>query len=141
MQPPRILVHDGIRTDIDEQVKRKLDRKLARSRRINADSHDRRVMLKIKLKSLADEARIIRREEHLRIGGWLRAELHWHRVGVVRRQARATHLAYGFLRGRKRSEMERTPMTDNDRAMMDSIRKMAKQYGSKEVPTDWFTEA
>jgi len=127
-------------SNLEAALRQRAQRKLARSRRINADTHDRRVMLKIKLKSLADEARIIRREEHLRVGGWLRTELHRHRVLVVRRHARATHLAYGFLLGRERSAMERAPITaEADRALTDSVRKMVKQYGNKEVPKDWFT--
>ncbi len=57
--------------------------------------------LKIKLLSLAAEARIIRREEqrwpgehHVRTGP------HEHRVLDVRREARSALLAYGFLRHR-----------------------------------------
>jgi len=49
-------------------------------------------------------------------------------------------LAYGFLLGRERSAMERAPITaEADRALTDSVRKMVKQYGNKEVPKDWFT--
>ena len=91
----RVLVHDGVRTDIDAQLARKAERKRARARRINAEKHDSRVMLKIKLKSLAAEAKMIRREELLRIGGWLRTSLRAHRIGTVRWHARTTHLAYG----------------------------------------------
>ncbi len=57
--------------------------------------------LKIKLLSLAAEARIIRREEqrwpgehHVRTGP------HEHRILDVRREARSALLAYGFLRHR-----------------------------------------
>ena len=60
------------------------------------------VELKVKLKSLAEESRIIRNDERR-----LKAkrnfqklnELHDHRVHVVRPVARATHIAYGLLRG------------------------------------------
>lgn len=53
---------------------------------------DRREMLRVKAKSLAEEAHLIRREER-RTRGLLRDELRWHRTGVVRFEARATHLA------------------------------------------------
>jgi len=63
--------------------------------------------LKIKIKSLAEEARIIRREEK-RFPGWhgTRTGLYLHRVQVVRREARAALLAYGFLRGRRYERIE-----------------------------------
>ncbi len=86
-------------------------------------------MLKVKIKSLAEEARIIRREE-LRALGWrlsptkrkdmgkgyvqrnpnyyvikyrdaaLHEELRNHRVGDVRREQRVSLLAYAFLRNK-----------------------------------------
>jgi hypothetical protein len=130
-------------------------RRLARARRINAETHDRRVMLKIKLKDLAQEAKNIRREEQLRKGGWLRLELHDHRVGM-RFEARATHLAYGFLRGLARGRMEPTrlcqplrrlkpidaQMLAEEAALVDRIRAMVKKYGSAgaAVPDTWFEE-
>lgn len=64
-------------------------------------------MLKVKIKSLAAEARIIRREE-LRLPGpaRLRQELHTHRTCDVRAEQRASLLAYAFLRGRTRGACE-----------------------------------
>lgn len=64
--------------------------------------------LKIKLKSLAEESRIIRKEEG-RSRGDLRTELHEHRVRVVRRAARLTHLAYAMARGKARVTVEAAP--------------------------------
>lgn len=63
--------------------------------------------LKIKIKSLAAEAAIIRKEE----GRWrgdseIRYGLHQHRIIDVRREARAAQLAYGFLRGHEYRVME-----------------------------------
>lgn len=57
-------------------------------------------MLKVKIKSLATEAHIIRLEER-RAGkdDALRCELHDHRVKDVRREQRHALLAYAFLRG------------------------------------------
>ena len=90
---------------------------------------DRREMLRVKLKSLAVEARIIRREEQ-RSWGPLLNELHLHRVHEVRWAARDTHLAYGFIRGRTLQQMEAN-CNDEDwvAPRWESIRKMLKKYG------------
>jgi hypothetical protein len=64
--------------------------------------------LKIKIKSLAAEARIIRREEK-RSSGELQRQLCEHRRRVVRRAARHNLLAYSFLRGRRYEQLERSP--------------------------------
>lgn len=86
---------------------------------------DRREMLRVKLKSLAAEAKIIRAEEQ-RTHTVLRSELHDHRVKVVRSEARCTHLAYGFIRGRTLEQMEPSSETEPD---WDRVRKMLKKYG------------
>jgi hypothetical protein len=80
-----------------------------------------RVYLKVKVASLAAEARIIRRLERQHRDRArqlaalqkpnskmldLRAGLYHHRVNVVRPEARASHLALGYLRGRSYAEME-----------------------------------
>ena len=68
--------------------------------------------LKIKIMSLAAEARIIRREEHkwptVGPSGVLstRDGLRLHRVGPVRDAARHAQLAYAFLRGRPYASVE-----------------------------------
>lgn len=64
---------------------------------------------KINVKSLAAEARIIRLEE-LRTSGEseIRRQMYLHRVGHVRGEARAAQLAYGFLRGRQRQQLEQS---------------------------------
>ena len=103
--------------------------------------------LKIKLKALAAEARIIRREElrlncSPRIGEAfasvnteVRNAMHDHRVVVVRRVARATHLAYGFLRGRSYLQLE--PSTTLASLSFDSVKlwgevlRMVRQYGGR----------
>ena len=86
---------------------------------------DRREMLRVKLKSLAAEARIIRLEEQ-RTHGTLRDQLYLHRAGPVRAAARATHLAYGFIRGRTLDQMEPTRYSEPD---WDKINAMLKKYG------------
>lgn len=70
-------------------------------------------MLKVKIKSLAEEARIIRHEERRALCRELPTEqrakyrdlplfeeLRMHRVNDVRREQRASLLAYAFLRGK-----------------------------------------
>jgi hypothetical protein len=66
---------------------------------------DRREMLKVKIKSLMEEAQIIRREER-KAKGDLRFELHNHRVYQVRHESRLSHIAYGFVRGRSLTRTE-----------------------------------
>jgi hypothetical protein len=67
--------------------------------------------LKIKIVSLAAEARLIRREERRYRGPkWgpspVRLGLHRHRIHEVRPEARHALLAYGFLRGRSYRQIE-----------------------------------
>lgn len=86
---------------------------------------DRREMLRVKLKSLAAESKIIRREEK-RSWGNLRTELYLHRIQVVRSAARHTSLAYGFIRGIPYEQMEKSCTAAPDWA---SVRTMLKKYG------------
>lgn len=62
--------------------------------------------LKVKIKSLAEEAKIIRREENLAPNEDVRVGLYLHRIGIVRDEARWSQLAYGFIRGLDYSEIE-----------------------------------
>jgi hypothetical protein len=86
-------------------------------------------MLRVKIKSLAVEARIIRREE-LRTHGALREELYMHRIHDVRSEARASCLAYGFIRGRTLDQMERG-RTMLDPATQKRVDALMKKYGPK----------
>lgn len=63
--------------------------------------------LRVNLISLIGESRAIRREER-RAGSCYRNMLHEHRVGVVRDELRATHLALAYLRGRQYCQVERS---------------------------------
>jgi hypothetical protein len=68
-------------------------------------------MLKVKVKSLAAEARIIRLEERRAVAGsWLHRELYLHRIHDLRDEQRSSLLAYAFLRGKARAACE--PKTD-----------------------------
>lgn len=93
---------------------------------------DRREMLKVKVKSLAAEARIIRREE-MKARGDLRCELCHHRRGAVRLSSREAGIAYGYIRGLTLEQMERNANTPGWNALsdmaIDRIAKMVKKYG------------
>ena len=94
------------------------------------------IELKIKIKSLADEARTIRKEEN-KLPGPQRGSLRDHRVGVVRREARHSLLAYGYLRGVPYRAMEATTHTDPE---WKSVERMIKKYGPPNHETsldDW----
>ncbi len=67
---------------------------------------NRTKMLKVKIKSLAVEAQIIRREERKARDHQTREELHSHRVNDVRHEARCSLLAYAFLRGKSKVSVE-----------------------------------
>jgi hypothetical protein len=90
---------------------------------------DRREMLRVKVKSLAEEARIIRREEQ-RTHGQLRNELHHHRVLVVRREARYANIAYALVKGRTYEQIEGNAKTPPS---WESVKRMLKTYG----PIGW----
>jgi hypothetical protein len=94
---------------------------------------DQRAYLKVKIKSLAEEARIIREEErkpHADINEFgysaKRTGLYNHRVGTVRREARAALLAYGFIRGRKYRQIEVKNNTEPD---WEAVQRMVVKYG------------
>lgn len=70
--------------------------------------------LKIKLKHLAEEARIIRhKEKKLRGPNWGASSnlFREHRVGIVRREARHSHIIYGYLRDVDYNRIESNPKT------------------------------
>lgn len=89
---------------------------------------DRREMLRVKVKSLAEEARIIRREERRARFGDLRGELHWHRISDVRLEARATHIAYGLVKGLPIERIEK-PRAERPEHLWKKIRAMVEKYG------------
>lgn len=103
-------------------------------------ARDKRQLLKIKLKSLGAESRFIRKEER-KTAGDLREEMYLHRM-MLRREARATHLAYGFIRGKSRACIEdrAAALSAIDQAkLLDRITAMASKYGSRPVTDvkDW----
>ncbi len=85
--------------------------------------------LRVKVKSLAAEAKIIRDEErkakaHRKFD--LRLGLAEHRRGVVRHAARSSLLAYGFLRNTPYLSMEKNCRREPD---WNAIEKMVMKYG------------
>lgn len=86
---------------------------------------DRREMLRIKLMSLAAEARIIKKEER-RMPVALAGEMHRHRIRRVRAEARDTHVALGFLRGRAYAQLEPIHYTDPE---WKQVLAMVQKYG------------
>lgn len=81
--------------------------------------------LKVKIKSLAAEARIIRLEES-RSKGFQRQSLYIHRVCDVRKEARWSQLAYAFLRGRDYSRVE---AKNSGWVNWDRVMKLVAKFG------------
>jgi len=85
--------------------------------------------LKVKVISLADEARTIRKEENkAKALGETRLLLGLmdHRKGVVRPEARAALLAYGFLRGVPYHKMEKRCKEEPD---WKRVKRLASKFG------------
>lgn len=93
--------------------------------------------LKVKVKSLAAEAAIIRLEE-CRAHGELRDSLRAHRQREVRVEQRASQLAYGYLRGRPRAVIEPGAKSEPDWTKVSS---MVRRFGPPGVDVskldDW----
>jgi hypothetical protein len=90
-----------------------------------------RVYLKIKIKSLAEEARIIRLEERKSRTQALRTGLIDHRKGIVRREARHSLLLYGFMRDWPYSALEDFT---KDPPNWSKIQKMGIRFHADEEP-------
>jgi hypothetical protein len=87
-----------------------------------------KLYLKMKIMSLAAEARIIRTEEKKWPGEHaVRNGLHQHRIRDVRSEARHALLAYGFLRGRDYRRLERKAARAPD---WERVQKLAEKFGA-----------
>lgn len=86
---------------------------------------DGRVFLKIKIKSLAGEASIIKKEEKKRRR--FRNRLYEHRINVVRKECRHAHLAYGFLRERNYKQIENKC---HEKPNWDRVKKLLERYAA-----------
>lgn len=100
------------------------------------------VFLQIKIKSLAAEGAAIHREERKwprpseangKDSCYVRGQLREHRIMVVRREARAAQLAYGFLRNKPYKSIETSCHEEPkwDRVADIAARFAGGQYQSK----------
>lgn len=111
--------------------------------------------LKVKIKSLAEEARIIRREEHRAKDDDVRERLYAHRVCIVRVESRASLLLYAYSKyiheqksGRdpRRWLVSRieSPSTDRDcywrRRAVKRAREMGKRFYVDMTHFDWWIQ-
>lgn len=114
-----------------------------------------KIYLKVKIKSLAEEAKIIRKEERKALATYRRIKnkqgfeekaekalnlyngLRMHRIGIVRAEARAAQLAYGFLNNKKYSELE-TPSKDSFKSVHGlNIDEVTTTYNSNIASYDY----
>lgn len=119
------------------------------------------IKLKIKAKSLAEEARIIRKEEHklkelpfskrsevlkYQFGGeythCFLDDIKFHRRWHVRNEARATQLAIAYIKGKAYSSIEKvcTNSTMRDFYIVPKVLKMVQTYGNKEITVNQIRE-
>ena len=92
--------------------------------------------LKVKIKSLAEEARIIRKEEKSLPGdSHHRTNLHNHRVVDVRREARASQLAYAYMRGTAYLRVEQTCKREPN---WERVENVAKRFIGSDFDQDAF---
>jgi hypothetical protein len=87
---------------------------------------DKRYALKIKIKTLAAEAQIIRFEENRTINTSKKADLAMHRRGIVREAARNAQLAYGYVRGRSYHQLEAKCHIEPN---WKTVKAMVEKYG------------
>lgn len=100
----------------------------------------RNTFLRVKLKSLAEEAKIIQHEEK-KANGFknyrLQNELAEHRKGIVRRETRATILAYQYLRGLAYSSCESPNGNEGNPISWSSVKRMISKYGNPQQRKDF----
>lgn len=98
------------------------------------------IELKIKVKHLAEEARIIRKEEN-KLYGIDKYYLQQHRKTTVRDAARRTQLAYAIIRGKERCITLHPNTRDLSNDHKEIIRMVSK-YGTFDDPNatvkSWF---
>jgi hypothetical protein len=102
---------------------------------------NRKLGLKVKVKHLAEEARIIRKEE-LRNAGDTRDWLYLHRILGVRPECRATHIAYAFVKGTPLEKVERFP-EEIPIQVWKRVTAMVKKYSNRDMKEykDWMGSA
>lgn len=113
---------------------------------------DRRCELRVKIKSLAQEARIIRLEEHRCRDSMTRAagrdeqvaalassfwSLRAHRVNDVRRESRYSLLAYAMIRGRPLRQAEK--VSDVSKLDRQKLADLFRRFGTGCKPDEAMT--
>lgn len=95
--------------------------------------------LKVKIKSLAAEAAIIRTEERRALAGGAKyrderlfVSLRQHRVSDVRKEQRSSMIAYAFLRGKPYKTTEKKVTTPVD---VERVRKLIEKFQTP--PGEW----
>lgn len=87
-------------------------------------------MLRVNVKSLAAESKIIRVEEK-RCGIAYESMLRQHRIGVLRSESRVTLIALALLRGRKFREIDQCQFNDEtDKLAARVFKKLVAKLGS-----------
>lgn len=90
---------------------------------------NKKLGLKVKVKHLAEESRIIRFEEY-KHRDESRDWLHSHRIQVVRPEARATNIAYAFAKGVPLKKIEKYPQ-DIPSSIWARVAIMVRKYSGK----------
>ena len=99
---------------------------------------ERTIHLKIKIKSLVDEARSIRKEANSQ-SGMVKWRLNQHRTEVVRPHARKNLLAYGIINGVSYCAMEKKC---NEPPNFQGVAAIAKRFGATDEAIDaWVQDA
>lgn len=94
------------------------------------DPNNRVRQLKVKIKSLAAEAQIIRMEENRSLpGSRMQQELHQHRTLDVRKEQRNSFLAYAFLRGIPLSVCEKGAKSEPD---WKRVAQIVDKFGTRD---------
>lgn len=103
---------------------------------------DRRLHLKIKIKTLAAEAEIIRFEAK-KVKEWDKWCLNDHRTDIVRKAARRNLLAYAMMRGKPYSKVEPKTNTPLEKYHFEQIVGIARRFGCSDLEQieQWIVEA
>jgi|GEM_PF-5783179 len=122
----------------------------------NPTEREMQVYLKMKIKSLTEEARIIRVEERKYLGHGRKAAgrnvavehvaahygtynaLRSHRVREVRSEQRCSLLAYAYIRGKKYAQIENKPARAPDwKRVSQIVKKFAGEKAASEFYEVW----
>lgn len=88
-------------------------------------------LLRVNIKSLAEEARIIRKEMKRYGTPWVKGSLASHRKTVVRAESRSAHLALAAVKGVPYKSVEKNPKTRPDWNRVSAKLKMVPYYVRK----------